>query len=193
VRKHLAEIDRVARRLFTDKTLTGEQVSEESPAEPKHETGTILRRTEDLVLENRGTVVRLGGLYGPNRSALLRKFLSGEARIDSEGDRFMNQIHRDDAATAIQFLLSAAEAGGQIYNLVDNEPTLLSECYRWLAAKLSRPVPPTGKSPSTRKRGVSNKRVSNAKLRSLGWSPRYPRFADGMERSVLATVVGGDV
>jgi hypothetical protein len=38
-----------------------------------------------------------------------------------------------------------------------------------------------------RKRGDSNKRVSNAKLRALGWTPRYPSFAEGMEKSVLSS------
>lgn len=170
----------------------GEWVSEESAAEPKHETGKVLREAEEFVLNRGGTVVRLAGLYGPSRSALLRKFLAGGAKIDPERDRFMNQIHRDDAAAAIQLLLNRPESGGQIYNLADNEPTLLGDCYRWLAGKLNRPVPPTEKSASTRKRGDSNKRVSNAKLRELGWVPRYPNFAQGMEHSVLSTAIGGD-
>ena len=37
----------------------------------------------------------------------------------------------------------------------------------------------------TRKRGNSNKRVSNAKLRGLGWSLRYPTFPEAMEKSIL--------
>src|SRR5256885_2176347 len=36
-----------------------------------------------------------------------------------------------------------------------------------------------------RKRGDTNKRVSNAKLRSLGWTLQYPTFADAMEKSIL--------
>lgn len=187
-----------ARLLFISSTSvyaqnTGEWVSEESPAEPKHETGKILRESEDMVLSNGGIAVRLAGLYGPERSALLQKLLSGEAKIDSEHDRFINQIHRDDAATAIRFLLGQAKLERQIYNLVDNQPTLLSECYRWLAAKLSRPIPRPGTSASKRKRGDSNKRVSNAKLRGLGWTPRYPTFVDGMEKSVLPAALDGGV
>ena len=184
-----------ARLLFVSSTSVyaqnaGEWVSEKSPAEPKHETGRILREAENLVLGNGAIAVRLGGLYGPGRSALLRKLLSGEATIDPEHDRFMNQIHRDDAAAAIQFLAGQANLEGQICNLVDNQPTLLGECYRWLAAKLNRPLPPPGKLSSARKRGDSNKRVSNAKLRGLGWAPRYPTFADGMEKSVLPNLAG---
>jgi nucleoside-diphosphate-sugar epimerase len=195
--RHLVEHFQSARFLFVSSTsvyaqTTGEWVAEESPAEPKRETGKILRATEDLVLENGGIAVRLGGLYGPGRSALLQKFLSGEAMIDPESDRFMNQIHRDDAAVAIQLLLRRWPSACQIYNLVDNQPTLLGDCYRWLAARLDRPVPPAGSSTAKRKRGNSNKRVSNAKLRSLGWTPRYPIFADGMEKSVLATIVGNN-
>ena len=164
---------------------TGEWVTEESAAEPQTETGKILREAEDLTLAKNGTVIRLGGIYGPGRSALLKKFLSGEAVVDPANDRFVNEIHRDDAAAAIQLLLTRNETGGEIYNVVDNEPMLLSECYQWLAAKLNRPLPPVGRSPSRKKRGDSNKRVSSAKLRARGWTPRFPNFASGMEKSVL--------
>ncbi len=166
----------------------GDWVTEESSAEPQHETGKILRESEHLVLDNGGTVIRLGGLYGPGRSAIVRKFLSGEARMDPENDRFMNQVHRDDAAAAIRLLLGSRESAGQIYNLVDNEPILLGECYRWLATRLNRPLPIIAKSRPNRKRGDSNKRVSNARLRSLSWAPRYPTFSEGMEKSVLQTI-----
>ncbi|HJT46126.1 MAG TPA: NAD-dependent epimerase/dehydratase family protein [Chthoniobacterales bacterium] len=194
---NLVEQFRNARFFFVSSTsvysqTSGEWVSEENEAEPKHQTGEILRRTEDFVLEKGGTVVRLAGLYGPNRSALLRKFLAGEARIDPDNDRFINQIHRDDAAAAFQFLITRSNTASQVYNLVDNQPMLLGECYRWLAARLNRPVPPEEASTSRRKRGDSNKRVSNAKLRGLGWVPLYPSFADGMDRSVLSNIIGRD-
>jgi nucleoside-diphosphate-sugar epimerase len=186
-----------ARFLFISSTSVyaqtdGEWITEENRAEPKHETGKILRESEDLVRARNGIVIRLGGLYGPGRSALLRKFLSGQATMDPKSDRFMNQIHRDDAAAAIGFLVQRQKSGPETYNLVDNEPTLLSECYRWLAMTLDRPLPVAGKLTSVRKRGDSNKRVSNAKLRSLGWKPRYPTFAEGMRESVLKSGPGGD-
>ena len=76
-------------------------------------------------------------------------------------------------------------AAAQIYNVVDDQPLLQSECYRWLAKKLNRALPAIGRSTSTPKRGDSNKRVSNAKLRRLGWTLRYSTFAEAMEKSVL--------
>jgi hypothetical protein len=36
-----------------------------------------------------------------------------------------------------------------------------------------------------RKRGESNKQVSNRKLRALGWAPRYPTFESAMTESIL--------
>jgi len=165
--------------------IDGELVTEESAAEPKHETGKILRDTEHLVLGRSGSIARLAGIYGPGRSFLLKRFLEGEAIMDLEKGRFVNQVHRDDAAAALFLLLDRQLRAGEIFNVVDDQPILQSECYRWLASKLNRPVPPIGRSTSKRKRGRSNKRVSNAKLRGLGWSPRYPTFADAMEKSIL--------
>jgi len=167
----------------------GSWVTEESETQPVRDTALVLLETEKLVLERRGTVARLAGIYGPGRSALLSKFLAGTAIIDPESDRFVNQVHRHDIASAIFFLLTRETQETQIYNVVDDQPMLQTECYRWLAQRLDRPLPPIGKSTGQRKRGSSNKRVSNAKLRSLGWTPRYPTFVDAMETSILPSFV----
>lgn len=176
--------------LFTSSTSvyaqkTGEWVTEESAAEPEHETGKVLRETEEFVLAHRGIVARLAGIYGPGRSALLKRFLDGEATIDPENDRFVNQVHRDDIAAALFLLLDRQSNAAGIYNVVDDEPLRQSECYRWLADKLDRSPPLAGRSTSSGKRGRSNKQVSNARLKELGWAPRYRNFAEAMEKSVL--------
>ena len=189
-------IDRFAETnlLFTSSTSVyaqrdGSWVTEESETNPARETGRVLLEAEKLVLERRGTVARLAGIYGPGRSALLSKFLAGTATIDRENDRFVNQVHRDDIASAIFFLLTRETPRTQIYNVVDDQPTLQTECYRWLAQRLGRPLPSIGKSMGLRKRGDSNKRVSNANLRSLGWTLQYPTFVDAMETSILPSFV----
>jgi nucleoside-diphosphate-sugar epimerase len=176
--------------IFTSSTSVyaqrdGSWVTEKSETKPARETGRILLETEQLVLAQGGVVARLAGISGPGRSALLSKFLAGSAIIDPENDRFINQVHRDDIATALFLLLDRPSPAREIYNVVDDQPILQSECYRWLAAKLNRPIPPMGRSTAAPKRGASNKRVSNAKLRHLGWIPRYPTFAEAMEKSIL--------
>jgi nucleoside-diphosphate-sugar epimerase len=194
--------------LFTSSTSVyaqtdGSEVTEESPAEPDRDTGKILRETEDLVLASGGIVARLSGIYGPGRSVILKKLLSGEAVIEEDGQRFLNQIHRDDAARALLHLSSPqlstlssgpsqlpasprlnrvafAPAGfnSQLYNVSDSRPLTQLECYTGLANLFDRPLPPSGPRDLNRKRGWTHKRVSNAKLRATGWEPRFPSFLD---------------
>ena len=188
--RNLLEVFAGSKALFTSSTSVyaqrdGSWVTEQSETKPARETGRILLETETLVLDRGGIVARLAGICGPRRAALLSKFLNGTAVIDPENDRYVNQVHRDDIASALFFLLGRKEEGAEIYNVVDDQPILQSECYRWLAQRLNRPLPPIGKLTDQRKRGDSNKRVSNAKLRRLGWTPQYPTFADSMETSIL--------
>ena len=188
--RNLLETFRGSKLLFTSSTSVyaqrdGSWVTEESDAKPIRETSRVLLETERLVLADSGVVARLAGIYGPGRSALLNKFLKGTAIIDPETDRFVNQVHRDDIAAALFLLLSREAEIAQIYNVVDDQPILQSECYRWLAQRLNRPLPPIRRSMQERKRGDSNKRVSNAKLRVLGWTAQYPTFAEAMEKSIL--------
>lgn len=189
--RNLTQTFPAATLLFTSSTSVyaqkeGEIVDEASPARPAYETGCILRETEELVLANNGIVARLGGIYGPWRSFFLRKFLAGEAMTDRAGARFINQVHRDDIVSALNLLAEKrAESGGQIYNVVDDEPTTAPTVYEWLSQRLKQPEPAQGKFSAKKKRGQGNKRVSNRKLRALGWLPRYPNFRVAMTENVL--------
>jgi nucleoside-diphosphate-sugar epimerase len=159
----------------------GSWVTEQSPAEPLSPTSRILRQTEDLALQHGGQVARLAGIYGPGRSVLLRKFLEKTAVIEAAGARHINQIHADDAAAAL-FHLIAHDLPSGIYNVTDDSPVTQLACYQWLATHLGQPLPPHGPAPANRKRGVTDKRVSNAKLRSLGWTLKYPTFQEALAR-----------
>lgn len=179
-----------ARMVFVSSTSVyaqkdGSWVTEASPANPSRDTGQVLRETEKLVLESGGVVARLAGIHGPGRSFLLRSFLSGKPLANE--DLYVNQVHRDDIADAL-FLLAtdrSMRAGHAIFNVVDDEPILRRECYHWLTQKLGPQPPGPERDEGTRKRGDSNKRVSNARLRAAGWTPRFPTFATAMEQSIL--------
>lgn len=181
--------------LFTSSTsvyaqIDGSEVTEESPAEPDRETGKILLEAERHVLDHGGIVTRLAGIYGPHRSILLKKFLSGEAIIEENGQRIINQIHRDDASAAILHLANLQSAIGDhqssivnpsLYNLCDSTPLTQREVYESLSQLFQKPLPPTGPRDLDRKRGWTHKRVSNAKLRATGWEPTFPCFLDAAE------------
>jgi nucleoside-diphosphate-sugar epimerase len=153
----------------------GSWVDETSPAEPTRETGQILRQAEETVLARGGCVARLAGLYGPGRSVLLRKFLADEALIEGAGQRWINQIHRDDAASAISQIV-LRRASGEIFNVADGHPWQQRAFYEEMARLLGRPIPPTGEPDLHRKRGWTSKRVTPDKLRTLGWQPKYPDY-----------------
>lgn len=174
-----------ARKLYTGSTsvyaqIDGGWVDETSPAEPDRETGRLLLEAERILLEGGGTVARIAGIYGPGRSVLLRKFLSGEAVIEGDGTRWINQAHRDDIVSALARLATEPAAAGQIYNVADDRPLTQRECYEWLAAHFGRPLPPPAPPDYDRKRGWTHKRVANAKLRALGWRPAFPSFFEAV-------------
>jgi nucleoside-diphosphate-sugar epimerase len=171
------------RLIFTSSTSVyaqtdGSWVDETARAEPVRETGQILRKTEELVMGTGGAVARLGGLYGPGRCAPLEKLLQGKAIIQEDGSRLMNTLHQLDAAGALHFL--ADSEGNGLFNVVDNQPVTEMEWFQFVCHRLHKPLPPTGPRDLNRKRGWTNKRVSNQKLRSLGWNPIYPTFKEGM-------------
>jgi nucleoside-diphosphate-sugar epimerase len=167
--------------LFTSSTSVyaqtdGSVVTEESPTVPDRDTGRLLLAAERSVLEVDGMVARLAGIYGPGRSVILKKFLSGEAVVEDDGSRYLNQIHRDDAARAIFHMATSGESG--VFNVSDSTPISQLECYQSLSRVFDRPMPPSGARDLNRKRGWTHKQVSNAKLRATGWEPEFPSFLD---------------
>jgi hypothetical protein len=52
--------------------------------------------------------------------------------------------------------------------------------YQWLAAALEKEMPPAEPESVARRRGITNKRVSNAKLRAeLGYAFQFPDYRAG--------------
>ena len=173
-----------ARRVFVSSTSVygqtdGGWVDEGAATEPAAETSRLLVEAEREAVSAGARVVRSAGIYGPGRAALFEKFRRGEAVMEGDGTRWINQVHRDDLVTAVRAALDADGASG-IYNAADNEPVMLRDFYAWCASSLDKPLPPPGAVDSKRKRGLTNKRVSNARLRTLGWTPRYPSFREGL-------------
>ncbi len=164
----------------------GSTVDEKSLPEPSAETARVLLEAEKVLLTTArqkkfsAMILRVAGIYGPKRGYWLAQFLKGEARLDGNGTRILNMIHRDDV---IGCIIAALERGkpGEIYNAVDDEPVSQLDFFSWLAATLGKPMP--GSAPENteaRKRGVTNKRVSNRKLKSeLGYRFKYPTFREG--------------
>lgn len=165
----------------------GSWITEDAPTEPATETSRILVETEGLLLDAAkecgfpAVVLRAAGIYGPGRGHLFLKYLRDEAVLSGDGGRFLNMIHLDDLVTAI--VVALREAGpGEIYNVADDEPVSQAAFFRWLSGALGRPMPPVGDGNELRrrKRALTDKRVSNEKLkRDLDCAFRFPTFREG--------------
>ena len=174
----------------------GSWVDEQTKAEPQRATGQWLRRAEDLALQAGGCAIRLGGLYGPGRSHLLKNFLLGQGGLEvtpeAPDGRYLNILHVHDAAQALAHGLKARLRG--LYNAVDGTPVTQRECLQRLGVIFGVEIPAEIPANAGRKRGWSHKRVSCAKLLASGWQPRYPSYWDAIEHdpelvsSILAEV-----
>lgn len=172
----------------------GSWVTEESAAEPESETSRVLRETERCLMEQSAipaTVLRTSGIYGPGRGHLFKQFVKGEAVLREDGSSFINMVHVEDVAGAIERCLGEGVAGG-VYNLTDDKPVTQREFFEWLAGQLGRPMPPSAPPDPNRKRGLTNKRLSNARLKAAtGYGFRYPTFREGYAPEIERVRRGG--
>jgi nucleoside-diphosphate-sugar epimerase len=168
--------------------------------EPAGETGRLLVATEGLFAEAHRSsivptqVVRVAGIYGPERGHLFQQFLAGLARRDPGQGRWINMIHRDDVASALEAVMLRGDPG-RIYNAVDDEPVLQGAFLEFLAQETGLPLPPLAESADptgtipVRKRGTTHKRVSNRRLQEeLGWRPQFSTFREGYAEAIAAVI-----
>lgn len=168
-------------------------VKESSPIEPVSETSKVLVETEQVLMEAArtrqfpGVILRVAGIYGPGRGHLFQQYLKNEARIAGKGDRIVNMIHIDDLVGMIITTLKNGRSG-EVYNAVDDEPVAQIHFFRWLSETLGKWMPPfaTEQENANRKRGLTNKKVSNRKIKmELGYQFKYPTFRQGYTAEIL--------
>ncbi|MEO0815217.1 MAG: NAD(P)H-binding protein, partial [Myxococcota bacterium] len=122
------------------------------------------------------TVLRLGGLYGPDRSPI--DWMSDPTRREriarGNPDGYLNWLRIEDAALAVHRVLTADDAS-PLYNVVDDEPVIRQRFYDQ-ACQLGGHAPLTLTGSADR-----GKRVRNDKLKSeLGWAPLFETYVQGL-------------
>ena len=147
----------------------GEWVTETSITDAPAFNGRVLLEAEaELAAHPAGIALRLSGIYGPGRDALLRKARAGTA----SRQHWTNRIHVDDAASALSHLLDLA-APQRLYLGNDDRPALEHEVQDWVRAQEDLPAVAVVEGP------VSGRRVANTRLRGSGWLPAHPDFRSG--------------
>jgi nucleoside-diphosphate-sugar epimerase len=131
-------------------------------------------------------ILRLAGIYGPGRSALVQ-IARGEARRIIKPGQVFNRIHVGDIAQAIDAAF-AHNADG-IFNVADDEPALPDDPIVFAAQLLGRDPPPeirfedavSSMSPMAVTFWQDCRRVRNDKLkRELGVTLDYPTYREGL-------------
>jgi nucleoside-diphosphate-sugar epimerase len=170
-----------ARVLFVSSTAVygAEQagwLDESSATEPSGFNGRVLLEAE-RELTNQWPdhlILRLSGIYGPNRVFLLKQLLAGATSVPTSDAFWANRIHVADAASAVIHLLKRKPLTG-IYIGTDSTPVPLKTLYRELAAALGAQTPREGP-PSLM---MGKKRLSNQKLCDSGFAFRWPDCRQG--------------
>ena len=151
-----------------------------------------------------GMAVRYGGLYGPGSSETLAEILRKRMfPVIGNGAGVVSSTHVDDAAAGT---VAALERGrrGEIYNIVDDEPTPSRIFIPAIAEALGAPAPlripawlgrllagDVAVTMMTEGRGSSNAKAK----RELDWQPIWPSWRDGFRHGLAAPVplvVGAD-
>jgi len=130
-------------------------------------------------------ILRLAGIYGPGRNALVN-VRRGEARRIIKPGQVFNRAHVDDIADISRLVLTRG-LNGQVWNVADDEPAPPQDVVAHAAALLGLEPPPEEPfdearlSPMAREFYADNKRVSIAKAKAeLGFAPAYPTYREGL-------------
>ncbi len=164
-----------------------EWVNEDTPVNPKNFNGRVLLEAEQWLStfgrEHALTTLslRLSGIYGPGRIALLEKLKLGQVGAPSSAAHWSNRIHIDDAAAAVVHLMRF-EHPQSTYLITDSTPLPMRTLYEALAQQVGGPVPPVSESPAF----VGSKRLSNAKIRETGFIFQWPDSRDGYRDIIQA-------
>lgn len=124
-------------------------------------------------------IMRLSGIYGLGRNAFVN-LRAGTAKRIIKKDQVFNRIRVEDIAAATQFLAARKENG--IFNVTDDNPCPPQDVVAYAASLMSVEPPPeiafedADMTPMARSFYGENKRVSNRKIRNLGFNFSHPEY-----------------
>lgn len=167
-------------------------VNEDTPVDPSHGPAAASRlAAEDIWRAARAVILRVAGIYGPGRGMHTR-LTEGTVRLPEGGGGRISRVHVDDLGDAVRVLLERA-APGSTYVVADGNETSQADVAAWLCARLGLPLPGTVPLASLHVSLRGDRAVDAARLRALGWAPRFPGFREGYEQLLAEESRGGTV
>lgn len=208
----------VQRLIYTSSTGVygdgaGHDVDETTPANPSSEGGVACLEAEHIVRtfarENHipFTILRLAGLYGPDR--LLRRIadLKSGSHIAAAPDEWLNLIHVDDVVRLIDFLSAGSRPGAlqsssetvlpELINVVAANSVTRRQYYSALAQLTGSPEPVFTSTESLsgspqRQRQNGNRRVVSVVRPLLSVAYNFDNHIDGLRDALERSQAPGD-
>jgi|SRR4051812_24577859 nucleoside-diphosphate-sugar epimerase len=173
----------------------GGWVDENTSPDPQRDGGRASLAAEQVLanhsLGSGSIILRLAGIYGPDRIPFLNELRSGQ-QIAAPATGWLNLIHIDDAAAVVVAAdeLPPFENGPLLYCVSDGVPIARGEFYAEVAQQIRARPPQFGEpepnSPRAR-RAEANRRVNNARmLADLHVTLTYRDFRAGLS-AILGT------
>lgn len=155
----------------------GDWVDENTPIQNLNENGKILYETE-LILQQLASekmkvcIFRLGEIYGPGREIEQRLRRMQHQTFSGNGASYTNLIHLTDILNALDFALKHQLQG--IYNLCNDFHETRYEFYEKLCQREN--LPPVQWDPLRASLHGGNRRVSNSKIKDVGFHFTYSNY-----------------
>ena len=174
--KHLFFVS--STRVYGQKTT--KILSELDIAEPSDYGGEALMEAETVArqLKDKATILRLSGIYGPNRKRMIQLAQSNPGNWPATNN-WSNRIHEEDAARFIVFLMKRImmnESIEPLYLVTDGVPTKQYDVLTWIRNRLQLttdsielPILESGK------------QLQSVLLNQTGFVLKYPDFTYGYE------------
>ena len=177
--KHLFFVS--STRVYGQKTT--KILSELDIAEPSDYGGEALMEAETVArqLKDKATILRLSGIYGPNRKRMIQLAQSNPGNWPATNN-WSNRIHEEDAARFIVFLMKRImmqESIEPIYLVTDGVPTKQYDVLTWIRNRLQLTTD-TIELPILE----SGKQLQSVLLNQTGFVLKYPDFTYGYEAMI---------
>ncbi|XP_061356313.1 uncharacterized protein LOC133300745 isoform X2 [Gastrolobium bilobum] len=176
----------------------GELVDEDCPTNPESELAKLRLTSEEgwsNLAHNLGIsplLFRLGGIYGPGRSAvdtIIKQKSLSEGQKRRKYRKYTSRVHVDDICQALMATIYAPPPR-EVYNIVDDDPAPREEVFEYARKLVEKKWPGLNLQPLEQKecsvvktrnpRG--EKRVSNARMKKeLGVQLLYPDYISGLQ------------
>ena len=171
----------------------GQLVHEASEIDPTSPGGAANYAAEQSVFAaydgrtGAAVVLRPSGIYGPGRVMRSAEQVRSGEPVRGRPDAWLNLVHVEDLAAAVALAADHPQPMRE-YLITDDRPLTRRDYYTLLAERLGGP-PPTFTGEGGRVDGLGKRCRNDRAKRHLGWAPRFPTAAQGLDQA-LAVGVG---